>query len=613
MKTIRGQIYIGFLILIVIVAITMTYIALLSRSNMSQASQIITVYTKIQNEAQTLAFDTRMTDSDAGRYMLSHGLTATQQQNDLLAYGKDVALVNNAIPALQKEIKQSGLRNANQYVQDISDFQTRWTEYLANIAIGISTMEDSAPSVTLKLILTTAQTPFDQVTVSQVTDPLSLMVNQMQKMVNQDKSSLQGNIAVMNSVQIIAIVVMILLAIVIGLVLSRQIGGTLSLLVEQAKLMVQGDFSSRKKIAAKQRETQVLADAFDSLRHTVSALITRLQSTSSELGATSEQLTATTQEVAASSSHLAGAASLVADISTKQNLSANEMDQTLQQLVKTIHDVDQTTQETNQYANELMAQSANGDKAVLDAITQIAAIQKNVDNTFMRIQSLNTRATEIGTIISLINEISEQTNLLALNAAIEAARAGEQGRGFAVVADEVRLLAENSHSAAQKIATLVVEMQREAEISVQGADEEKRQVNLGTQAMSQVRSVFDAINKHVDTVIEQIHVVARSSSHMEERASQVQATVQEMVNLSDLVAQEIQSVSTTADQQTLAMQEIASSSSHLAELASDLAEQSAQIRTTNSDLAIPLKKEEIIQQAMDEQVAEPHQEEPSEA
>lgn len=576
MKTIRSQLYSGFVLLIVVIIASMGVVTYESRATMGQATQIINQDEALVSQAQALSYDVRMTDSDAARYLLSHNLPSQDQYYQ--QYANDVTQTNQQIASLRSLIAKTSTIHQKQYSQYINQFVTQWQQYLANIAIGLTTMQSMLSTTTLKDIVTEAQTPFAIVPISTIDQPLMNLTSTVIAAVHQKQSALSSSVASSNMAQIIGIIVVIILSVLIGYVLSKQITDALNPLVEAASEMAHGDFTKETKFKAKHKETRALAESFAALKETMSALISRIQATSADLGGTSEELTATTQEVAASSTHLATSASRVAEIAQQQSNNAGQMAQTLDELLSTIHLVADSADVTQTYSAELAQQKNRGDATVNKALDQMQAIQSNVNLNFERIERLHGRSSEIGKIIQMINEIAEQTNLLALNAAIEAARAGEQGRGFAVVADEVRRLAENSRTAAQQIASLVVEMQKETEESVAAANEEKHQVSLGTDAMQQVSAVFENIGERLQGVLEQIHSVSDASETMNNHASAVQSTVQGMVELSNQVADEIRSVSTTAEQQTAAMEEIAASSNNLAEHAVNLTDHSSQFK-----------------------------------
>ncbi len=578
MKTIRSQLYGGFVLLIIVIMASMGVVTYESRATMGLAMNIINQDEVLLSQAQALGYDVRMTDSDAARYLLSHNLPVQDQYYQ--EYANDVTETNQQISSLRNLISKTSPHHRQEYNQYIDQFVTQWQQYLANIAIGLTTMQSMQTTTTLKDIVTEAQTPFALVPINNIDQPLLTLTSSVIATVHQKQTALDSSLATSNMAQVAGVVVVIILSAIIGYVLSRQITGALKPLVEAASEMANGDFTKKSNFKARHRETQALADSFVAMKETMTALISRIQATSADLGGTSQELTATTQEVAASSTHLATSASRVAEIAQQQSDNADQMAQTLDELLSTIHLVANSADVTQTYSAELAQQKNRGDATVNKALDQMHAIQSNVNLNFERIERLHGRSSEIGKIIQMINEIAEQTNLLALNAAIEAARAGEQGRGFAVVADEVRRLAENSRAAAQQIASLVVEMQKETEESVAAANEEKRQVSLGTDAMQQVSSVFESIGERLQGVLEQIHSVSNASETMDNHASAVQSTVQGMVELSNQVADEIRSVSATAQQQTAAMEEIATSSNNLAEHAVNLTDQSSQFKVS---------------------------------
>ncbi len=578
MKTIRGQIYRGFLILIGVVIATMGVVTFESRKTIGEAMKIINNEDRLLSLAQNLEYSVRMTDGDAARYLLSHDLPLKKQEQYYQQYKNDVTSTNQQIKSMHLAISQSGSKKEKTYITDLNQFNNRWQMYLVNTEIALITMHSVLATTTLSTIVNQSQTPFVQVQVVGVDQPLTSLTASVINEIKKSQNSLISSVSVENLTQIVGIILSIILSAIIGFVLSRHITEALNPLVKAASNMAEGDFTKLERVNARHRETKILADAFLAMKEAISNLVFQLQTTSIDLGATSQELIATTQEVVTSSTHLASSASRVAAIAQEQSDNSDHMAHSLNKLLDAIRSVSLSADLTLQYSKELSQQKIQGDSTVTKALGQMEAIQNNVELNYDRIERLHLRSGKIGKIIQMINEIAQQTNLLALNAAIEAARAGEQGRGFAVVADEVRRLAENSHDAAQQIATLVVEMQHETRQSVEAANEEKRQVLLGTEAMHQVSAVFSTMDSRLQDVLQQIFSVTEASENMTNHALQVQMTTEGMVELSSQVADEIHSVSATAEQQTVAMEEIAASSNNLAEHAASLTDQSLQFR-----------------------------------
>jgi methyl-accepting chemotaxis protein len=223
--------------------------------------------------------------------------------------------------------------------------------------------------------------------------------------------------------------------------------------------------------------------------------------------------------------------------------------------------------ESSQHSNKLASEGASVIQATVDGMTRIA---ERVKSTATVIESLGSRSDQIGTIIGTIEDIADQTNLLALNAAIEAARAGEQGRGFAVVADEVRALAERTTRATREIGEMIKAIQKETKIAVTTMDEGVVEVARGTEDAARSGEALQGILHQIREVTNQINQIATAAEEQTATTSEISSNI---LNITDAFTKTAQS-----------SQETSKDAGKLSKLSEDLEETVKRFKTRESDI-----------------------------
>ncbi len=245
-------------------------------------------------------------------------------------------------------------------------------------------------------------------------------------------------------------------------------------------------------------------------------------------------LTKSADLVASAATALAVNTEKVADSSRQQSEAAGTMAAAVEQVTVSIGQVADHASATEKISRETFDLSEGGEQVVREAAGEIARIASAVNVLSKVIASLGEHSAEIGGIVQVIKKIADQTNLLALNAAIEAARAGEQGRGFAVVADEVRKLAENTMNATERIAGMIDNIKEQISAAGASMNESQTQVQLGVELAEQARDSLGKISKETHHTLGMVREISAATREQSVASSEIARNVEHVAQMNDV-------------------------------------------------------------------------------
>ncbi|MFD0679327.1 MULTISPECIES: methyl-accepting chemotaxis protein [unclassified Paenibacillus] len=365
----------------------------------------------------------------------------------------------------------------------------------------------------------------------------------------------------------------IIMAIVIGLFISRIISKPIVGIAKAAQRIASGDLTLEEIKVKSRDEVSQLADSFNQMVVNLRNLILQVSTSVAHVAASSEQLTASAEQTNNAAEQISCAIQQVVTGTDKQVHIVKESVQAVSEMSEGSQQIAVNAQSVSSSASDAQEKSQEGNQAIIKVVHQMNFIHETIEGLSNVIKGLGERSQDIGEIVGIMAGIAAQTNLLALNASIEAARAGEQGKGFAVVASEIRKLAEQSSQSSQQIAELIATIQDETSTAAQSMEAGTKEVAEGIRVVNVAGTSFDHIEQSIYKVVTQIQEVAAAAQQMSASTEQIGSFMKNISNIVEESASGIQHVSASTEEQLASMEEVFSSSASLTKMAEELQQQ----------------------------------------
>ena len=351
----------------------------------------------------------------------------------------------------------------------------------------------------------------------------------------------------------------------------RSIVKPLNKLKQTAVQVSGGDLRERIEIYSKDELAEV-GEAFNAMTDNLSSLIQQIDTDSGQLAASSEELLASAEQTTSATEHVTTTLQGVAEGSDSQRVHVEQNAQAIGEIAIGMDRVANSLSTVSDSTKQAASLADDGEHSVNQTVKQMKHIYTSVNESNARMQELEASSKKIGSITDVIVGIADQTNLLALNAAIEAARAGEQGKGFAVVADEVRKLAEESQRSAMQITDLIQHIQSDTVQSVKVMAQTARYVETGLQATDETTTKFSQIKDSIFTISPQVEDISSITEQIAASVQEMTASAEELAAIAKENAAASETMASTTEEQLASMEEITASAHALSNLAEELQE-----------------------------------------
>lgn len=376
------------------------------------------------------------------------------------------------------------------------------------------------------------------------------------------------------------VLVILLLGIAIALYIARLISKPLNRTNDMLKDIAEGegDLTKRLNVTSKD-ELGILAKWFNLFVSKIKEVVVEVANNANILDESSEQLAAAMEESNKGMENIAREITIISDGLQNSASVIEEATASIEEIASGSEIISQEAYDVSDNSEKALQAAEFGASKLGEVVSAIDQVKLSSDNMYSVIQNLNNSSVEIGQIVSMITNISEQINLLALNAAIEAARAGEAGSGFAVVAEEVRKLAEESKDSADKITLLVNDIKGQAETADNSVKEEYELVEMSVKKANETSLEFKKILQFIEDITEKMKNISDSSQKQSEITSDMTKAMEEISTTTQNNATASQQISAGIQQQVSTLEEISASTEELNNMSRKLKEQTDKFKT----------------------------------
>ncbi|MCY9209800.1 methyl-accepting chemotaxis protein TlpC [Bacillus subtilis] len=367
----------------------------------------------------------------------------------------------------------------------------------------------------------------------------------------------------------IVLVIVIMVSVILVLFFTRKINKRLNALKSAFESAGNGDMTIEVSDKTGD-ELSELSNYYNKMRMKLNDTIQTVQQSALQLASASQQLSAGAEETNQASEKITEAVQQIANGAQDQIARIENSESSLKQASADIRDISANTASIADKGQLAQSKADIGQKEIANVQAQMDAIHQSIQKSGEIIHQLDGRSKQIEQILSVITQIADQTNLLALNAAIEAARAGEQGKGFAVVADEVRKLAEESQQSAGQISKLIIEIQNDMNRSARSVEHVKTEAAEGVTMIQRTRDAFKEIAVATGEISAEISDLSASVTNISASAHQINDSF--AANTADIKesTKNTRQAAALTEEQFASMEEITAASETLSQLAEEL-------------------------------------------
>jgi len=336
------------------------------------------------------------------------------------------------------------------------------------------------------------------------------------------------------SVALIELALFVAGIILISLLLRRIVVTPVNRLAETIHAIERDNDLNQRTPVSSSDEIGEMSAAFNSMLENIHDSMQHVRQTVAQLADSGSRISKVATESASAVHH--------------QQMQTSSVASAMEQMEAATRSVAASAENTVSASNMALQESSDGARVTQQAITAITRLQQDIDRATQVIQKLDSQSQNVGTVLEVIQKIAEQTNLLALNAAIEAARAGEQGRGFAVVADEVRTLASRTHNSTEEINHIIAELQNDAKEAVTVMQQALAAAGDGVEQVQKTNSALTNITEEVRVINDLNHQVASAVREQSEMASSVERSISEISNSAEDTAERSEHLNRVSDE-----------------------------------------------------------------